>query len=70
MGFMDFMASDLVAKTDVDNLINEIHLLAYFYHWGNKECWEMPCTERDVFVDKIIAQLRAESRAIKSSTKS
>lgn len=39
----------------------EVHNLAYFYHWGHKECWELPCTERRVFNDRIRKQLKAES---------
>lgn len=39
----------------------EIHNLAYFYHWGREECWNIPCTERGVFNDKISQQLKAES---------
>lgn len=39
----------------------EIHNLAYFYHWGVRECWELPCTERRVFNDRIRKQLKAEN---------
>ena len=39
----------------------EIHNLAYFYHWGSKECWDLPCTERRVFNDRIRKQIKAES---------
>lgn len=39
----------------------EIHNLAYFYHWGYAECWNIPCTERRVFNDRIRKQLKAES---------
>lgn len=50
--------------------IDEIHILAYFYHWGATECWEMPLSKRGVFVDKIKAQLKAERKAMRQKPKS
>ena len=38
-----------------------MHNLAYFYHWGREECWNIPCTERGMWNDKIKQQVRAES---------
>lgn len=61
MGSMYFISSDILAHVDIELTLLEIHNLAYFYHWGRSECWNMPCTERGVFNDKIRQQLRAES---------
>ena len=55
------MSEDLQANTDIDRTLQEIHNLSYFYHWGREECWNTPCTERGVFNDMIIKQLKAES---------
>lgn len=61
MGAMSFISEDIMAHTNIELTIIEIHNLAYFYHWGRKECWEIPCTERGVFNDKIKQQIKAES---------
>lgn len=61
MGAMSFVSEDVMCHTNLDNTIMEIHNLAYFYHWGREECWNIPCTERGVFNDKIRQQLKAES---------
>ena len=46
----------------------EIHNLAYFYHWGYSECWNLPCTERRLFNDRIRRQLKAESNGGNNSS--
>lgn len=52
----------------MENVLIEIHNLAYFYHWGREECWNTPCREREVFNDQIRRQLKAESNAMKSTS--
>lgn len=61
------MADEILLNSPIENTLQEIHNLAYFYHWGSKECWEMPCTERGVFNDKIKQQLKAESKSSSNS---
>lgn len=61
MGAMSFISEDIFANTNIEATLAEIHVLAYFYHWGREECWNTPCTERGVFYDKIRQQIRAES---------
>lgn len=45
----------------MDIVVQDIHNLAYFYHWGYDECWHMPCRERGVFNDRIRKQIKAEN---------
>lgn len=61
MGAMSFVSEDILIHTNMDITLNEIHNLAYFYHWSREECWNTPCTERGVFNDQIRQQLKAES---------
>ena len=61
MGAMSFISEDILCHVDMDRTLLEIHNLAYFYHWGREECWNTPCTEREVFNYQIRKQLKAES---------
>ena len=42
----------------------EMHILAYCYHWGNETLWDMPRSERKRWVDMIQEQKKAESEGI------
>lgn len=64
---LSFISGDILVNSPIDITITEVHNLAYFYHWGAKECWELPCTERRVFNDRIRRQLKAESNGGKDS---
>lgn len=44
----------------MDSVIQEIHNIAYIYHWGYEECWGIPSSKRGVFNDRIIKQIKAE----------
>lgn len=67
MSTMSFISGDIGAHVNIELTVAEIHNLAYFYHWGRDECWNLPCTERGVFNDKIRQQLKAESKGGKNS---
>lgn len=68
MGAMSFVSEDIQCFINMDITLTEIHNLAYFYHWGREECWNMPCTERGVFNDLIRKQIKAENSGMSSST--
>lgn len=68
MGLMSFISEDILAHSNMDIALAEIHNLAYFYHWGREECWNTPCTERGVFNDRIRQQLKAESSSSNGGT--
>ena len=65
---MPFIANDISATVSMELTVMEIHNLSYFYHWGREECWNTPCTQRGVFVDRIKQQLKAESRNASSGS--
>lgn len=67
MGAMSFVSDDVQCHTDIDVTLQEIHNLAYFYHWGREECWNTPCSERGVFNDQIRQQIKAESKGSSNS---
>ena len=69
MGALSFVTSDILAHVDINVTVQEIHNLAYFYHWGMDECWHCPCTLRGVFNDQIKQQLKAESKSAKGSSR-
>lgn len=57
------MSDNILANSNIDNVIQEIHNLSYFYHWGYEECWRIPSKKRGVFNDRIIKQVKAESNS-------
>ena len=61
--FMEFMTNDILVNSNMDVVIQEIHNLSYFYHWGHEECWHIPSRERGVFNDRIIKQIKAENNS-------
>jgi len=61
MGSMSFVSDDIIAHTNIEETVLEIHYLSYFYHWGREECWNTPCTQRGVFIDQIKQQLKVEN---------
>lgn len=61
--FMEFMTNDILVNSNMDVVIQEIHNLSYFYHWGYEECWHIPSRERGVFNDRIIKQIKAENNS-------
>ena len=62
---MEFLSSNVLANSNMDSVIQEIHNIAYIYHWGYEECWRMPCRERGVFNDRIVKQIKFENRSSK-----
>ena len=67
MEFVAFLGEEILVLSPIDVTVMEIHNLAYFYHWGRTECWEMPCTERGVWNDRIKQQIKAESKSSNNS---
>lgn len=57
---MEFLSSNILANSNMDSVIQEIHNIAYIYHWGYEECWRIPSSKRGVFNDRIIKQIKAE----------
>jgi len=46
---------------------NEIHVLAYFYHFSPEALWNMPRRERELWCSMVLRQLKNEERKMKSS---
>lgn len=67
MEFVAFLGEEILVLSPIDVTIMEIHNLAYFYHWGREELWNMPCTERGVWNDRIKQQIKAENKSSNNS---
>lgn len=39
----------------------EVHIIAYYYHWGEKEILSLPIFKRSKYVDLIDRQIKAEN---------
>ena len=68
MQAMSFICEDILAHTNIELTLQEIHQLSYFYHWCREECWNTPCTQRGVFIDLIKQQLKAENSGGKKNS--
>jgi hypothetical protein len=44
-----------------DALVEEIHIIAYHYHWSKREILELTKVERDKFIELISRQVKAEN---------
>ena len=55
---MFFLQEEFNAVSDIELVVNEIHILATHYHWSRKECWECPMTERKVWRDLVLKHYR------------
>jgi len=42
--------------------IDEMHLIAYVYHWSRDTLFSLSLSERRIWVDKILAQKDAENK--------
>ena len=47
--------------------MNQMHILAYIYHWGRDEIRKLPRKERISWVEKIIDQKQKENKAHENS---
>lgn len=45
----------------LDKLYNDVHILAYFYHWGEKEILSLPIFKRKIYKELIEEQVKAEN---------
>jgi hypothetical protein len=50
----DLIAEEVKARSDLENLYVEYHLIARYYHWSRREIKLIPSKERGLWVDKII----------------
>lgn len=48
--------------------IEEMHVIAYVYHWDRETLWNMSSRERRMWVKLINTQKKMESDSIKSKT--
>lgn len=64
------MSEDILIHSPIELTLMEIHTLAYMYHWGSEECWDMPVTRRGVFVDMIQKQIRVENKGVNNGSPS
>ena len=49
-----------------DRVVEDIHILAYLYHWSFNECMNMPSSMRRVFADRALKQNKEENKAASS----
>lgn len=64
----DFFDIEFSLKFSFQRALEEMHLLAYVYHWDRNTLWKIPCRERRLWVDMIQTQKKLENNSIKSST--
>ena len=50
-----------------ENAVKEMHILAYCYHWGRNDLWDMSCSERRMWCEMVLAQKKAENKGVGES---
>lgn len=48
--------------------LEEMHILAYIYHWERDTLWKLSSRERRMWVKMIMTQKRMENDSIKGKT--
>lgn len=48
--------------------MNELHIIAYVYHWSRESLWDCPVSERRAWLKLILKQKEAERRAAKGES--
>ena len=51
------------------NLVWEIHILAYKYHWDYFTCLKMTVSTRKEYVEMLKKQIEAENKSIEESAR-
>ena len=55
---------EFLTQCNVNNAYNEMHVLAYIYHWDRDSIWNIPISERKKWVLLIQEQQKAEREAL------
>ena len=55
------LADDLAVNCDIEAVMAEYHVLAYFYGWSFSELRDLPRTYRQMFCYKVKKQIEAEN---------
>lgn len=45
-----------------EDILAETHLLAYYYHWSERDILELPSPKRHTYVEQIAEQIRLENK--------
>ena len=48
--------------TSLDELYNEVHIIAYYYKWGEKDILSLPIFKRKKYISFIERQVKAENQ--------
>jgi hypothetical protein len=48
--------------TSLDDLYDEVHIIAYYYKWGEKEILSLPSFKRRMYLERIDKQIKAENQ--------
>lgn len=62
-----YFDGEFLANCNVDRAYDEMHVLAYVYHWDRNSLWNLPIKERRKWVDLVIKQRQAENDAYENS---
>ena len=58
-----YFDGEFLANCDVERAWEEMHVLAYVYHWDRNSLWNLQIKERRKWVDIVLKQKQAESDA-------
>lgn len=60
-GVINLSGLDSDNVINMASLYNDVHILAYFYHWDEKSILTLPTEKRQKYIELIKAQIEAEN---------
>lgn len=58
---------EFLLQCNVERAYEEMHILAYIYHWDRNSLWNVPILERRKWVQMIVDQKNAENEALEKN---
>ena len=59
-----YFPEEFLAYCDIDRAYEEMHILAYLYHWDRNSLWDIPISERRKWVSIVLEQQQREQDAL------
>lgn len=57
---------EFLNQCSIERAYNEMHVLAYIYHWDRDSLWNIPISERRKWVEIVMQQKNSEREAMEN----
>ena len=62
-----YFQEEFLIQCNVNRAYEEMHVLAYVYHWDRNSLWNLPINERHKWVDIVLKQKQAENDSLEDN---